>query len=71
MKNLVEMLGTLPSIKQLKLEKDVVAVQLEDSFTPYLLHSFLIGKGVVLTHLSERRSSLEQKFFSILEKSDD
>jgi ABC-type multidrug transport system ATPase subunit len=71
MKNLVEMLGTLPSIKQLKLEKDVVAVQLEDSFTPYLLHSFLIGKGVVLTHLSERRSSLEQKFLSILEKSDD
>jgi ABC-type multidrug transport system ATPase subunit len=71
MKNLVEMLGTLPSIKQLKLEKDVVAVQLEDSFTPYLLHSFLIGKGVVLTHLSERRSSLEQKFVSILEKSDD
>jgi len=39
--------------------------------TSYDLNAFLIEKGIVLTHLSERKGSLEQKFLKILEESDD
>ena len=58
-------------LKSLVEEKDMLALQLEDDVDTYTLNTFLIEKGIVLTHLAIRKSSLEQKFLTILKESDD
>ena len=58
-------------LKSLVEEKDMLALQLEDDVDTYTLNTFLIEKGIVITHLGIRKSSLEQKFLTILKESDD
>lgn len=60
-----------PHIKNLELKKDAITLQLNGESTTYELNEFFIEKGIVLTHLAERKGSLEQKFLKILEESDD
>jgi len=59
------------ALQQLQEEKDMLALQLNDHADVHDLHTFLIDKGIILTHLSIRKSSLEQKFLNILKESDD
>ncbi len=58
-------------LNSLEEEKDLLAIQLNNSVDTHALNTFLIEKGIVLTHLAIRKSSLEQKFLKILEESDD
>ena len=46
-------------------------VKLKEGIGSGDLNRFLINKGIVLTHLAEKKSSLEQKFLKILEESND
>lgn len=64
-------IGEFAHIKNLKVERNMLAVQLNGNSSPYDLNEFLIGRGIVLTHLAERKGNLEQKFLKILEESDD
>jgi ABC-2 type transport system ATP-binding protein len=47
------------------------AVKLKKGIGSGDLNRFLIDHGIVLTHLAEKKSSLEQKFLKILEESND
>lgn len=58
-------------LTQLEEEKDLLNLQLNNEADAHDLHTFLIERGIVLTHLAIRKSSLEQKFLDILEESDD
>ena len=58
-------------LKSLVEEKDQLSLHLNNSADAHELNAFLIEKGIVLTHLAIRKSSLEQKFLDILEESDD
>ena len=58
-------------LKSLEEEKDLLSLHLNDATDAHELNTFLIEKGIVLTHLAIRKSSLEQKFLDILEESDD
>jgi ABC-2 type transport system ATP-binding protein len=60
-----------PHIKNLELKRDMIKLQLNGESTTFELNEFFIEKGIVLTHLAERKGSLEQKFLKILEESDD
>ena len=71
MDQLANMIKEFRPLKSLSEEKDLLALQLEDDVDTYNLNTFLIEKGIVLTHLAIRKSSLEQKFLNILKESDD
>ena len=55
----------------LEQEKELLNLQLNNEADAHELNTFLIERGIVLTHLAIRKSSLEQKFLDILEESDD
>jgi ABC-type multidrug transport system ATPase subunit len=58
-------------LKSIEKEKDLLTLHLHNSANTHELNSFLIKKGIVLTHLAIRKNSLEQKFLNILAESDD
>jgi ABC-type multidrug transport system ATPase subunit len=60
-----------PHIKHMELGHNMIHLQLNGASTTFDLNEFFIDKGIVLTHLAERKGSLEQKFLKILEESDD
>ena len=51
--------------------KDFFEVDLNGQSTIFDLNSYLIDKGIVVTHLAQKTGSLEQKFLKILKESDD
>lgn len=53
------------------IEKDLIVARLKDGTTIYDLNYFLIGKGIVLTHLAERKKSLENQFLELLTETND
>lgn len=57
--------------REIKDEQNGVTVKLDGTGDVLSLHHFLIAKGVVLTHLAEKKGSLEQKFLKILAESHD
>lgn len=59
------------SLKSLEETGDMYTVRLEDGIGSGELNRFLIEKGIVLTHLTQKKSSLEQKFLNILKESND
>lgn len=59
------------SLESIEVSADKVAVRLKEGNDSGDLNMFLIEKGIVLTHLAEKKSSLEQKFLRILEESND
>ncbi len=71
MNQLVNTVKEFRPLKSLDEEKDLLSLQLEDAADAHDLNTFLIEKGIVLTHLAIRKSSLEQKFLNILKESDD
>ncbi len=68
---LKNVLSEFKSIDQIKELPNSLEVHLNDGADILSMHKFLIEKGVVLTHLSEQKISLEKKFLSILEESTD
>lgn len=58
-------------LKSLEEERDQLILQLNNPANAHELNSFLIEKGIVLTHLAIRKNSLEQKFLNILAEADD
>jgi len=58
-------------LQQINEEKDVFTIYLNGQADTYDLNEFLIERGVILTHLAVRKSSLEQKFLKILAESND
>ena len=55
----------------LETKDGLLIAKLEDGIHSGDLNSYLINKGIVLTHLAERKSSLEQKFLKILQETHD
>jgi ABC-type multidrug transport system ATPase subunit len=68
---LSETLKGFNPLKSMEEEKDLLALQIDESVSVYELHKFLIDKGIILTHLAVRKGNLEQKFLNILKESDD
>ncbi|MCG8310506.1 MAG: ATP-binding cassette domain-containing protein [Cytophagales bacterium] len=71
MKKLARQLKEYNDIVELKEEKVLFTLTLNGKSSPYDLNKFLVGKGVILSHLAEKKNSLEQKFLKILEEADD
>jgi len=68
LKSIVSGFGDLESLEN---ESGKLIIKLMNGSDSIDLHKYLIDKGIVLSHLSERKSSLEQKFLNILKESDD
>lgn len=72
--NMSELTSAIQEFKHLvnlEEEKEMLSVQLNGAATTFDLNTFLVKKGIILTHLAERKGSLEQKFLKILEEADD
>ena len=73
-RNLIELSDAVKEFRplvKLEQEKELLNLQLKNEADTHELNTFLIERGIVLTHLAIRKSSLEQKFLDILEESDD
>ena len=51
-------------------EQEILVIKLKDGFTSYDLNNYLIGKGLVLTHLAKRKKTLENQFLELLTKAE-
>ena len=51
--------------------EDRFNISLNGNSTSHELNTYLIDKGIILTHLAEKKGNLEQKFLTILEEADD
>ena len=71
MEKLHEAVSGFRDLKMLESGKKMLTLRLNSNSTTYDLSAFLIEKGIVLTHLAEKKGSLEQKFLKILEESND
>lgn len=57
-------------ISDIKPEMGILVIKLKDEFSTYDLNNYLIGKGIVLTHLAMRKKSLENQFLELLTKAE-
>ncbi len=64
-------LGSFPHITKVQREGEVLVTQLVNGNKPAEMHRFLIEKGIVLTHLTVRRKSLEKQFLELLAQEND
>lgn len=49
-----------------KSEHDILVAKLKDGITAFDLNNYLIGKGIVISHLAKRKKSLENQFLELL-----
>lgn len=66
MQRLEAALGQFPHVTKVHREGEVLVSQLVNGHNPVGMHQFLIEKGIVLTHLTVRRKSLEKQFLELL-----
>ncbi|MEI6433527.1 MAG: ATP-binding cassette domain-containing protein [Bacteroidota bacterium] len=59
-------IGLHPAFKSLAKAGNKILVYFKDEVTPDNLNSFCFSQGIILTHLSERKRSLEQHFLELL-----
>jgi ABC-2 type transport system ATP-binding protein len=57
-------------VTEVKSENNILVVKLRDGYKIYDLNSFLISKGIVVTHLAIRKKSLENQFLELLTQSE-
>lgn len=69
MDNLKKALEGFPGVLEIRQEKEVFVLQLEEQITPVMLNSHLIAEGIVVSHLAVRKKSLEQQFLELLSTS--
>ena len=55
-------------IIEVKKEPELLIVKLKDDTSTFDLNNYLIGKGIVLSHLAVRRKSLEDQFLELLKE---
>jgi len=53
-------------VTDIKKEIDLLVVNLKEGTTTFDLNNFLVSKGIILSHLSVRKKSLEQQFLGLL-----
>lgn len=53
-------------VTDIKKELDLLIVNLKEGTTTFDLNNYLINKGIILSHLSVRKKSLEQQFLGLL-----
>ncbi len=63
---LENILQTFDKVKSVQKESDMLLVTLDEGLTTTDLNEFLVEKGIVVSHLSMRKKSLEQQFLEIL-----
>jgi ABC-type multidrug transport system ATPase subunit len=71
MEVLKSVMSEFNSMESLEEKDGKVLVRLKEGIGSGELNRFLIDRGIVLTHLAVKKSSLEQKFLKILEESND
>lgn len=71
MEGLKNTLMAFDHLVDLKADNHKLIVQLNGHTDSTTLHQYLIDKGIVLSHLAEQKSNLEQKFLNILAESHD
>jgi len=55
-----------PSYHSMTLEGEKILACFSDPVDPEILNQYFFGKGIILTHLSERKRTLEQHFLELL-----
>jgi ABC-type multidrug transport system ATPase subunit len=63
---LKEAISMHPSFKSIARSDEKWLVHFKDTVSPGEINEYLHGKGIVLTHLSERKRTLEQHFLELL-----
>jgi len=53
-------------IIEINSDQEIFVIKLKEGFSSYDLNSYLISKGIVLTHLAMRKKSLENQFLELL-----
>ncbi|MBC8489011.1 MAG: ATP-binding cassette domain-containing protein [Bacteroidetes bacterium] len=53
-------------VTDIKKELDLLVVNLKEGTTTFDLNNFLVNKGIILSHLTVRKKSLEQQFLGLL-----
>lgn len=53
-------------VTDIKKELDLLVVNLKEGTTTFDLNNYLVNKGIILSHLSVRKKSLEQQFLGLL-----
>jgi ABC-2 type transport system ATP-binding protein len=71
METLKTAISNFNSLESIEETGNKFTVRLKEEIGIGDLNRFLIDKGIVLTHLAEKKSSLEQKFLKILEELND
>jgi len=66
MEELKEALSRHPAFKSIARSDEKWLVHFSDTVSPGEINEYLHGKGIVLTHLSERKRTLEQHFLELL-----
>lgn len=59
-------LGQIDEVSEVNQENDLLVIKLSDGFTITQLNTLLIEKGIVVSHLTLRKRSLEQQFLELL-----
>ena len=66
--NLVSVLKTHPAVKNSIIEEGKILVYLKDKLEAKELNQFLFDHNIVLSHLVQRKSSLEEQFLELTKK---
>lgn len=68
MKHLYEVIKKYPGVKEIKKSGDKMLLFMETSPDVRSLNQYLIGEGVLITHLALKKQSLEKSFLDLIEK---
>lgn len=66
MKKLEEVLNTHPQFNKLTTVQDIFVVTFNGTIDAAELNKFFYGKGIILSHLAEKKRTLEQHFLELL-----
>ncbi len=69
-KELQNVLSGFDGITEIKEEPGLLLARLNEGLLPFDVNSYCISKGLVLTHISMRKKSLEKQFLELLSQSE-
>jgi len=69
-KELQNVLSGFDGITEIKEESGLLLARLNEGLLPFDVNSYCISKGLVLTHISMRKKSLEKQFLELLSQSE-
>ena len=62
---LISLLKTHPSFKNIKIEGELVTAFLDEPMNAIDFNKFMFEKGIILSHLVKRKESLEEQFLQL------